>query len=209
MCCLQVAANPEIDLGGDDNPEQVENMLRLIYDHNDGYALEQKFDDSNTTKTYLDYYILGDKYDVPVLRHQAMYLFVSHIQGLVHQRAEDGAWDNEFFRDAAEGIAMVLGPSALTFGDKSIQEQTLTCCAENLGKLLWHTAFRKLLSKGQMFSTDFAGKLLLKKARLEHVEFGWDLDPCDFYDDSSSDEETTENELQSVAQAEEDEARRP
>jgi hypothetical protein len=118
---LQVASNPEIDLGSDDDPVQIEVMLRTMYDDYDddnAYGLLRDFDDPNATKTYLDYYVLGDKYDVPVLRQQAKVLFISEIQGHVYLRVQDGAWDSGFYSNMADGIAMVLGPSALTFGDK-------------------------------------------------------------------------------------------
>jgi hypothetical protein len=199
---LQVATNPEIDLGDDDNPDQVDIMLRVMYDDDTVYGLNRDFEDPNLTKTFLEYYVLGDKYDVPVVRQQAKDFFISELQGHVHLHVEQGAWRSDFFDDLAKGIAVVLGPSAITFGDRSIQEETIEWCARNLDHLLWHRTFRKLLSKGQMFSTEFAGKLLLIKARFEHVEFGWDLDPNDVYDDSSSDEDITQ--LESESEAEQD-----
>ncbi|KAH0174414.1 hypothetical protein KCU67_g786, partial [Aureobasidium melanogenum] len=85
---------------------------------------------------------------------------------------------------AASSIARTLGPSAITAADKSIQEETLEWCAENLDDLLWYRSFRKLLGKGQMLSTEFAGRLFLKKARHDAVEFGSDHDN-DVYDHSS------------------------
>jgi hypothetical protein len=204
---LQVASNSEIDLGSDDDPVQIEVMLRIMYDDydddDDAYGLLRDFDDPNATKTYLDYYVLGDKYDVPVLRQKAKELFISEIQGHVYLRVQDGAWDSEFYSNMANGIATVLGPSALTFGDKSIQEETLKWCAQHLNELLWHWSFRKVLSRGQMFSREFAGRFLLIKARLEHVELGWDLDDGDVYDTSSSEEDSTHSELESDPEAEE------
>jgi hypothetical protein len=64
--------------------------------------------------------------------------------------------------------------------------------------------FRKLLSKGQMFSTKSAGRLLLIKARLEKVELGWHTHHNDIYEDSSSDEDTTQAEVERQSDAEED-----
>ncbi|KAI4845726.1 hypothetical protein E4T44_05462 [Aureobasidium sp. EXF-8845] len=201
-----VASNSEIDLGDDDDPVQTEVMLRIMYDDHDddnAYGLLRDFDDPNATKTYLDYYVLGDKYDVPVLCEQAKELFISEIQGHVYLRVHHGAWESEFYNNMANGIAMVLGPSALTFGDKSIQEETLKWCARHLNELLWHRSFRKLLSRGQMFSREFAGRFLLVKARLEHVELGWDLDDDDVYNTSSSEDDSTPSELESEPEAEE------
>jgi hypothetical protein len=198
---LQVASNPEIDLGDDDDPDKVEIMLRVMYDDDGVYALNRNFNDPNLTKTLLDYYLLGDKYDVPVIRQQAKEFFISEL-GSVYLQLPEGHRDCDFFDDIAKCIAMVLGPSACTFGDKSIQEETLQWCAESLNGLLWHRIFRKMLSKGHMFSAEFAGRLLL--ARLEEVEFGWDRDDNDVYEDSSSDEHITQAESESGPDIEED-----
>jgi hypothetical protein len=200
---LQVASNPEIDLGDDDDPDKVEIMLRVMYDDDGVYALNRNFNDPNLTKTLLDYYLLGDKYDVPVIRQQAKEFFISEL-GSVYLQLPEGHRDCDFFDDIAKCIAMVLGPSACTFGDKSIQEETLQWCAERLNGLLWHRIFRKMLDKGQMFSAEFAGRLLLIKARLEEVEFGWDRDHNDVYEDSSSDEHITQDESESESEVEED-----
>jgi hypothetical protein len=201
--CLQVASNSEIDLGDDDDPDKVEIMIRVMYDDDDVYALNRDFYDPNITKTLLDYYILGDKYDVPVLRHQAKDLFISDL-GSVYLQLPEGTRGSDFFDGIAKSIAKVLGPSAGTFGDKSIQDETLEWCAKHLDGLLWHRIFRKLLSKGQMFSTEFAGRLLLIKARLEKVELGWDADHNDGYSDSSSDEDITKLEVECQSEAEDD-----
>jgi hypothetical protein len=200
---MQVASNPEIDLGDDDDPDKVEIMIRVMYDDDNVYALNRDFNNPNITETLLYYYILGDKYDVPVLRHQAKDLFISDL-GSVYLHLPEEARASDFFDDVAKSIAKLLGPSACTFGDKSPQEETLEWCAKHLDGLLWHRIFRKLLSKGQMFSTESAGRLLLIKARLEKVELGWDSDHNNVYSDSSSDEDATQAELESKGEAEED-----
>lgn len=204
---LQVASNPEIDLGDDDDPIKVDIMLRTMYDDDTVYGLNIDFYDANLTKTFLDYYILGDKYDVPVLRHKAKDMFISEIKGNLYLRDDLPIWTSESFDNPAKGIAMVLGPSAITFGDRSIQEDTLNWCVDYLHDLLWHRTFRKLLGKGQMFSTEFAGRLFLMKARDDGVEFGCDIDNVDndAYDHSSADEDTIQVEHETESEAEQHE----
>ena len=106
-------------------------------------------------------------------------------------------------------ISKVLGPSAVTFADKSIQEEILEWCAENLDDLLWRRPFRKPLGKGQIFSTEFAGRLFLMKARHDGVDFGSDLDN-DVYNHSSelgeSDGNGDDDEQDSESEAEEDDS---
>lgn len=198
MFSLQVASNPEIDLGDDDDPDQVEVMLRLMYNDEDVIDLGVNCGE-NLSKTLLDYYILGDKYDDMVLRQRAKELFVGEIDAFVHMRSQ-----SHRFTDSAEGIAMVLGPSSITFGDRSIQQDTLEWCAKNFDNLLWHRFFRKLPSKGKMFSAEFAGRVLLMKARHDRVRFGQDINKDDIYEDSSSDEDTTQAEVERQSNSEED-----
>jgi hypothetical protein len=201
--CLQVASNPEIDLGDDDKPYQVEIMLRTMYDDDTVGGLDIDFDDPNLPRTFLDYYTPGDKYDVPVLRQKAKDMFFREIQGEVVLQSDHEIWRSDMFNNTAKVIAMVLGPSAITFADKSIQEETLEWCALYFNELLWHRYFRKMLGKGQIFSSEFAGRLFLKKARIDHVEFGIDIDN-DVYDHSSADEHITQAESESESEAEEE-----
>jgi hypothetical protein len=116
---LKVASNPEIDLGDDDDPDQVEIMLRLMYNDEDVIDLGVNCGE-NVSKTLIDYYILGDKYDDLVLRQRAKDLFVGEVDAFVHMRSQSYR-----FIDSAEGIAMVLGPSSITFGDRPIQQDAL------------------------------------------------------------------------------------
>jgi hypothetical protein len=173
-------------------------MLRIMYDDDSVQKLNTDYRDSKLTETFLRYYVLGDKYDVPILRHEAKDLFLHELENLVQMRCDpewgEKVWSSEKFEHPAKCIGMVLGPSAITFGDSSIQEDTLDWCAENLDYLLWQRTFRKILGKGQILSTEFAGRLILKKARLDRVEFGWDLDNGDVYDHSSADEDATQSE---------------
>ena len=121
----QVASSPEIDLGDDDDPDQVDTMLRIMYDDDTVCGLNLDFNDLNFTKQILDHYVLGDKYDVPVLRRRAKDLFIREIQGDVVVQSHFACWTSDWFDNAAKGIAMVLGPSAITFADRMIQEDTL------------------------------------------------------------------------------------
>lgn len=201
---MQVASSPEIDLGDDDDPNQVEVMLRVMYDDDTVFGLNVlDLKNPNFTKTYLDYYILGDKYDFPILRHQAKQMFLQDIGTCVNLRSENSFWNSESFDNSATGIARVLGPSATTFADRSIQEETLEWCAMHFDELLWHRYFRKLLGKGRVFSTEFIGRILLMKARVDRVEFGYDVDN-DVYDHSSAEEDNTQSESGSEPEAEED-----
>jgi hypothetical protein len=202
---LRVASSPEIDLGDDDDPDQVEIMLRVMYDDDTVYGLNVlDLKDPNFTKTYLDYYILGDKYDFPILRHQAKQMFLQDIGTCVNLRSENSFWNSESFDNSATGIARVLGPSATTFADRSIQEETLEWCAMHFDELLWHRYFRKLLGKGRVFSTEFIGRILLMKARVDRVEFGYDFDN-DIYDHSSAEEDNTQPEKECLSEEEEEE----
>ena len=207
IVCLQVASNPEIDLGDDDNPDKVEVMLRMMYDDDTSLGLNIDFNDLNFTKTSLDFYILGDKYDFPVLRDQARHMFIREIGGFLVLRDDMSIWTSESFDDPANSIAMVLGPSAVTFADKSIQVDTLEWCAMHLGELLWHRYFRKLLGKGRIFSAESFGRITLMKARVDHVEFGCDFDN-DIYDHSSADEDITHAESESESESKQDEGQR-
>ncbi|KAG9595701.1 hypothetical protein KCU77_g5493, partial [Aureobasidium melanogenum] len=179
-----VSSNAVIDLGDDDDPDLVEVMLRIIYDDEDVSIVDIAIRHPDLFKTFLNFYLLGDKYDVPVLRHLAKDHFMTNIKSIVCLRGEKHSCFDDMFEQAANSIARILGPSAITVADKSIQEEVLEWCADSLDDLLWYRPLRKLLGKGQMFSTEFAGRLLLKKARHDAVEFGSDHDN-DIYDHSS------------------------
>ncbi|KAH0341443.1 hypothetical protein KCU81_g6227, partial [Aureobasidium melanogenum] len=179
-----VSSSPEIDLGDDDDPDLVEAMLRIMYDDQDSCVMTVTFRYTDFFEALLDLYILGDKYDVPVLRHQTKDLLMSNIKSIVYIRDEKRVPVDETFEQAEKCIAKMLGPSAITFADRSIQEEALDWCAENLDDLLWRRPFRKQLGRGKMFSTEFAGRLFLRKARLNAVGFESDHDN-DVYDHSS------------------------
>lgn len=206
----QVSSSPEIDLGDDDDPDLVEVMLRIIYDEDDVSIENVAIRHPDLSKTFLDSYILGDKYDVPVLRHLAKDQFMSNVKSIVCIPGEKQSCFDDMFEQAANSIARIVGPSAITVADKSIQEEILEWCAESLDDLLRYRPIRKLLGKGQMFSTEFAGRLILKKARHDAVEFGTDFDN-DVYDHSSelsdgdgdSDSNDDEDEYDSEPEAEE------
>jgi hypothetical protein len=112
---LRVASSPEIDLGDDDDPDQVEIMLRVMYDDDTVYGLNVlDLKDPNFTKTYLDYYILGDKYDFPILRHQAKQMFLQDIGTCVNLRSENSFWNSESFdNSASRGCSVRLLPLSL------------------------------------------------------------------------------------------------
>ncbi|KAH0028131.1 hypothetical protein KCU78_g3734, partial [Aureobasidium melanogenum] len=202
-----VASNAVIDLGDDDDPDLVEVMFRIIYDDEDVSIVNVAIRHPDLFKAFLDFYILGDKYDVPVLRHLAKDHFMTNIKSIVGMRGEEHFCINEMFEQAASSIARILGPSAITAADKSIQEETLEWCAGSLDDLLWYRPFRKLLGKGQMLSTEFAGRLFLKKARHDAVEFGSDHDN-DVYDHSSEfsddDDDDDDHDHGSESEAEEE-----
>lgn len=207
--CHQVASSAAIELGDDDDPALVEAMLRIIYDDEDGCIMRVTIGYSDFLEALLDLYVLGDKYDVPVLRHQAKDQIMSNIRSIVNVprdlRGEKQSWVDEMIEQAAKCIMKVLGPSCITFADKSIQEETLEWCAETLNDLLWHRTFRKLLGKGRLFSADFAGRLFLMKARHDGVEFGLDVD-SDVYEHSSECSDGNDDEQEGESEAEEEDS---
>ncbi|KAG9562744.1 hypothetical protein KCU71_g7202, partial [Aureobasidium melanogenum] len=202
-----VASNAVIDLGDDDDPDLVEVMLRIIYDDEDVSIVNVAMRHPDLFKAFLDFYVLGDRYDVPVLRHLAKEHYVTNIKSIVCMRGEKLSGFDEFFEQAASSIARILGPSAITVADRPTQEEILEWCAESLDDLLWFRPFRKLLGKGQMLSTEFAGRLFLKKARHDAVEFGSDHDN-DVYDHSSEfsddDDDDDDHDHRSESEAEEE-----
>lgn len=195
-----------IDLGDDDDPDLVRVMLRVMYDEDDASLENSAIRHPDLFKTFLDSYILGDKYDVPVLRHLAKDQFMSKVKSIVCMRGEQLSCFDDMFEQAANSIARMVGPSAITVADKPIQEEILEWCAESLDDLLRYRPVRKLLGKGQMFSTEFAGRLVLKKSRHDAVEFDTDLDN-DVYDHSSelseSESDDYNDEYDSESEAEE------
>jgi hypothetical protein len=73
LTCLQVASSPTIDLGDEDDPEMIREMIRSMYVRDDTLTYSMIHPDERSLAVLLDMFILADKYDLLQLRHKISY----------------------------------------------------------------------------------------------------------------------------------------
>ncbi|KAG9559437.1 hypothetical protein KCU71_g7752, partial [Aureobasidium melanogenum] len=149
-----------IDIGDDDDPAAVTAMLRFFYDGT--YRLDGL--DGNSADQHLTMYRLGDLYDAPDLRKRASCQFINHLREGRYSASEPDQY--RFPDHIVRSIQQVIGPSADTFADNSIQGDVFKFIMEQASSLYKSELFHELLGDGTMFSESFSRRFLQKTGEL-------------------------------------------
>ncbi|KAI4752799.1 hypothetical protein E4T51_14051 [Aureobasidium sp. EXF-12344] len=183
-----------IDIGDDDDPIAVTAMLRFFYEGN--YCLDDF--DGKSANQHLTMYRLVDLYDAPDLRKAASRHLINSF------RAFSPGWndsDQHLIADrVVQLVQQILGPSADTFADNSIQQDVFKFILQGANSFYNNELFQELLSNGSMFSEAFGrrfaqktGELITRLKSRSHNSFGtdsplaepwntpysWDVHPCE------------------------------
>ncbi|KAH0277523.1 hypothetical protein KCU91_g3115, partial [Aureobasidium melanogenum] len=149
-----------IDIGGDDDPAAVTAMLRYFYDET--YRLDGL--DGDSADKHLTMYRLGDLYDAPDLRKRAACHFINSLR---EDRYGTSASDQYQFPDhIVRSVQQVIGPSADTFADNSIQGDVFKFIIEVASSLYKSELFQELLADGTMFGESLSRRFLQKTGEL-------------------------------------------
>ncbi|CAD0101180.1 unnamed protein product [Aureobasidium mustum] len=135
-------------------------MLRFFYDGT--YRLDGL--KGNSADQHLTMYRLADLYDASSLRKQAS-------RHLINQFSQDRYHTNsaDQYRMADQvirSIQQIIGPSADTFADNSIQEDVFKFIIEQASSMYKNELFQELLGDGSMFSESFARRFFQKTGEL-------------------------------------------
>lgn len=148
-----------IDIGDNDDPAAVTAMLRFFYDGT--YRLEGL--DGNSSEQHLIMYQLADLYDSRDLREEASRQFIRSLRTFV-----PGPESNQSHLPdhVIQSIQQVLGPTADTFADNSIQEDVFKFILKEASFLYKTELFQELLGSGSMFSETFSRRFAQKTGEL-------------------------------------------
>ncbi|CAD0098130.1 unnamed protein product [Aureobasidium mustum] len=142
-----VASSSTIDLGDEDDPEMIREMIRSMYVRDDALRYSVMHQDERSLASLVDMFILADKYDLPQLRRKLSYTFEAKLDD--HYSSHE----DEFIRTI---IARVCGPAAIQFADKALQRSVSKHCKMHYADLLQHSRFVDQYTEGTLFNSEFA-----------------------------------------------------
>lgn len=156
----QESKQPVIDLGDDDDPVAVTAMLKFFYDGT--YRVDGS--DGKASEQHLIMYRLADLYDAHELRKAASRYLIGHF------RAFSPSWNDHARPSIADhvvqSVQQILGPSADTFADNSIQEDVFKFTLHDAHSFYKNELFQELLSNGSMFSEAYSRRFAQKTGEL-------------------------------------------
>lgn len=160
LTSLQVASSSTIDLGVEDDPEMIREMIRSMYVRDDTLSYSVLPPDERSLSTLVDLFTLADKYDLPQLRQKISYAFKAKLSHDYSRNAD------EFVQTI---IARVCGPTAIQPADKNLQRLVLEHCKMHFVDLLQDRRFLEQYAGGTLFDSKFAlaYSLHLGKSTLE------------------------------------------
>ncbi|KAG9996425.1 hypothetical protein KCU78_g17455, partial [Aureobasidium melanogenum] len=153
---FQVASNPIIDLGEDDDPEILTEVIMYLYRHGPIHDHLSDFDGlsqcSVSLNRLIDVYLLADKYDIYGLRCKVIWTFYcSAVNDL--KKLQASATFNSVFVDC---IAEICGPSSPELADRTLYDTVIGLCKEFLSTLFRSEIFVQRYSKGELFDNEQA-----------------------------------------------------
>lgn len=144
---LQVVSSSTIDLGDEDDPEMIREMIKSMYLRDDTLSYLVFPSDNRSLASLVDMFVLADKYDVPQLRRMTSYAFEDKLSHDYSRNSDD------FIRTI---IPRVCGPTAIHFADKDLQRSTLKHCKLHFPDLLQDERFVRQYTDGSLFDDEFA-----------------------------------------------------
>ncbi|CAD0089791.1 unnamed protein product, partial [Aureobasidium vineae] len=142
-----VASSSIIDLGDEDDPEMIREMIRSMYVRDDTLSYSVPHPDERSLAMLVDTFILADKYDLPQLRRKTSHAFKARLSHDYSRNAD------EFVRFI---IARVCGPTAFQFADKNLQRSIIEHCKMHLTDLLQDRRFVEQYTEGILFDSESA-----------------------------------------------------
>jgi len=158
-----------INLGDDDDPNDVEAMLKYFYHGSYTTPLITAPGQDNLGK-HLAMYLLADMYDAPALRKEASTLLIACLKVLIDGEGRPG---RTIDYSAISSIKQILGPGAGNFADKTLQEEVFQLVIANINRMYKNQLFRQLLSSGKMFDEDFGLKFACRTGELLGRFYPW------------------------------------
>ncbi|KAI4773342.1 hypothetical protein E4T52_11681 [Aureobasidium sp. EXF-3400] len=148
---FQVASNPVIDLGDEDDPELLTDTIRHLYRHGRVHYQLQGLDNLLSIDRLIDIYQLADKYDIPSLRQSAVYRLPVLAYRVIRIPTITRRMSN--FLDC---IARVCGPDSVQFADNTLKTIVLKICQTYAISLLEDKAFLQRYKRGELFDVGSA-----------------------------------------------------
>ncbi|THW99596.1 hypothetical protein D6D13_10041 [Aureobasidium pullulans] len=148
-----------INLGDDDDPNDVEATLKYFYHGSYTTPLITSPGQDNLGK-HLAMYLLADMYYAPALRKEATTLLIACLKTSIvgpGKAIED---------PAITSIKQILGPGAGDFADKTLQEEVYQLIIANIARLYKNQLFEQLLISGKMFNQNFGMKFAYKTGEI-------------------------------------------
>ncbi|CAD0114880.1 unnamed protein product [Aureobasidium uvarum] len=137
-----VASSSTIDLGDEDDPQMIREMIQSMYACDDTLRPDER-----SLAMLVDTFIIADKYDLLQLRRKIPDAFETKLSDDYSRNAD------EFVRLI---IARVCGPTAIRFADKGLQRSVMNHCKMHLTDLLQDRRFVEQYTGGTLFDSEFA-----------------------------------------------------
>ncbi|KAH0384981.1 hypothetical protein KCU92_g3911, partial [Aureobasidium melanogenum] len=180
---FQVASNPVIDLGDEDDPEVLTEVLKYLYCHGPTHDHTWSWESSIPMTQCIDLYLLADKYDIPELRRNVDLSFYASASNDLRDLVDKTVSETVF----VDCIARICGPDSPQLADDTLAKTVMDLCQEFSTTLLQNRAFLQRYKKGELFNNEtaaafgmvLAGRLLTSNgiAAKEADGFPKDIDP--------------------------------
>ncbi|KEQ86982.1 hypothetical protein M438DRAFT_388850, partial [Aureobasidium pullulans EXF-150] len=151
---FSVAKSAVFDLGEDDIPEHVEEMLKYMY----GLPHEPVIPSQIALlKRHISMYMLADKYDCPSMR----IVILKTIKELL-----ESSWEFSITPKLPEAmaatIATVCGPEAPQLADPGLRAVMLEWTSRNFSACMYYSGFSQVVDKGSMLDSKSFSRLIAR-----------------------------------------------
>ncbi|CAD0088111.1 unnamed protein product, partial [Aureobasidium vineae] len=156
---FQVASNPVIDLGDEDDPELLTSVIRYLYccgpihDNVPNFSLDR----------LSEFYLIADKYDISKLRCEVAEFF--HMEAITGVEAYQGT---DFMKTFVGCVVKFCGSFSFQLADTTLQHVIIDVCMQQYMEVFRDKVFLKLYKNGELFDLKnaaafglFLGKRLL------------------------------------------------
>ncbi|KAG9520237.1 hypothetical protein KCV07_g4468, partial [Aureobasidium melanogenum] len=157
---FQVASSPVIDLGDEDDPELVTDLVKYLYRHGPIHD-HNKGPDCVTMDQLIDVYLLADKYDVQGLRRTMVAAFRDMALADLQTLRQNHAFKSTFIKHNAR----ICGPASFQLADDTLQALVIHVCQEYSLVLFKNEMFLQQYIKGELFDNKHAAAFGMKLGR--------------------------------------------
>ncbi|KAG9667691.1 hypothetical protein KCU95_g4913, partial [Aureobasidium melanogenum] len=169
---FQVASNPVVDLGDEDDPALLTNVIKYLYWHGPIHDYD-KDPDRLSMDQLVDVYLLADKYDIQGLRRRMAAEYYRMASNDLRKLRQNSSYRSIF----VEHIARICGPSCFQLADDTLQVLVRHLYQLNISLLFKNEIFLQHYIKGELFDKEHAaafgiqlGKSLLRFQNKTHEE---------------------------------------